>query len=134
MRSKKVLKTLQQRKNLIVTQLQVLWKDWAQCMRMFQLRLETTVKITYGNVVWDLYVKENFFAVHTCLSGKKSSALVELISCISSSVTLVKPKTLKHLEWQIHTWILRVDNSDQSKQIWKIPGLSKDSSRGTHQA
>lgn len=33
------------------TQLHVLWKDWAQCMRMFQLRLETTVKITYGNVV-----------------------------------------------------------------------------------
>lgn len=34
-------------------------------------------------------VKDNFFAVHTCLSEKISSALVELISCISSSVTLV---------------------------------------------
>lgn len=45
------------------------------------------------NNIWQCSLRSlcqrKLFAVHTCLSEKKSSALVELISCISSSVTLV---------------------------------------------
>lgn len=47
------------------------------------------VKIIYGNVVWDFYVKENFFVVYICLLEKILFVLVELISCIFLLVILV---------------------------------------------